>query len=436
MTSLLHINDNQLRLQLADDRLVMSQGYAWLKDESVVFDIDPKQASAIQQYRLNPQQINNRYWQQCDQSNLSANSVGMRHAADLIWQHLGQLQAQHQLHELVLVIPSHYQESQLQLLLGVAQACELSILSLVNKAVVELSNHDLANGDYKHVDVQLHQTVCSNVSIADGRVTLTDVAMLPNVGIHLMQEALLHGLQSKFIQDDRFDPLHDAATEQQLFDQLPSIAMGLNASGSANIGVEHQSRLHSISVEKTIWSELLMPFENSIRDSLGDAKKALIDLNGAFGSVGLSGLDEPRFTMVQTSRLDDCQRFLNGNKEGGEVVYQTQLGLVQKLSPARPPENEVASKRQFDEQKVQLTTIENSASHIVLAGKAVAIENAFIEHTANGLTLDKKALGNVRELVQSKKLFIINDDQRNDLRANDRLGSHLADGILTVVQEL
>lgn len=431
MTTLLHINDNQLQLQLADGRLINSQGYAWLKSDAVVFDIEADQA-AVKQCRLNPQQINNRYWQQCDQSSISSNSMGLRHAADLIWQHLSQLNSKYALDDLVVLVPSHYQESQLQLLLGVAQACQISVSALVNKAVAELSKRALSDGVYRHIDVQLHQSVSSTITVLNGQCSLTDVQIAQDVGIHLMQEALLHGLQNIFIQDDRFDPLHDAATEQQLFDQLAVIANALTASGNANIGVEHQSRLHSISLEKPVWDELLEPFKQTVLRLAGSAAKVFVDLNGAFGSVQFNALDASVYVAVEHSSEDDVSRYLQDNKDGDVVLYQTQLNMKNLVAVGGKIERVIGR----DNKQGDVPSTLQGPTHVVMAGIAVPLEQAFIKHDAQGLQLQKKTQGNLVQLLNDKKLFIINDEQRQKISVNDRIGSELVDGMLTVIQVL
>lgn len=429
MTTLLQINDNQLRLQLSDGRLINSQGYAWLKLDAVVFDIDTDQA-AVKQCRLNPQQINNRYWHQCDQSSIAENSMGLRHAADLIWQHLSQLNRQYSLGNLAILVPSHYQESQLQLLLGVAQACRVSVSALVNKAVAELSKRALSDGVYQHIDVQLHQSVCSTVTVMNGQCSLADVQIAQDVGIHLMQEAILHGLQNVFIQDDRFDPLHDAATEQQLFDQLAVIASAVTASGNANIGVEHQSRLHSISLERPVWDQFLEPFKQALLRLTGSASQVFIDLNDAFGSVQFNALDPSVYVAVEHNSDDDVSRYLQGNKDGDAVLYQTQLSMKNVAAVNGNTQQDSSD----DEKQDDKSSVSQGPTHVLLAGTAVPLEQAYINHGAQGFELQKKTQGNLTQLLSDKKLFIINDEQRQQLNVNDRIGSQLVDGILTVIQ--
>jgi len=143
MTHILYISDNNLRLQSFDKSarspVVRSQGYAWFKGDQVIFDTDTKNAP-IKYCRLAPQEMNTRYWQQCEKSSISNNDAGMRHAADLLWKHLYELKQQNNILELVLVVPSHYQSSNLQLLLGIVESLEIKVSAIVNGALLSLTN--------------------------------------------------------------------------------------------------------------------------------------------------------------------------------------------------------------------------------------------------------------------------------------------------------
>ena len=111
--------------------MLRSQGYAWLKDDEVLFDVNHSERP-VDHCRLAPQQVNNRYWQQCAQTAIASNGAGMRHAADLIWKHLSEVKAKHELTALALVVPAHYRDTHLQLLLGVAKATGLTISALIS----------------------------------------------------------------------------------------------------------------------------------------------------------------------------------------------------------------------------------------------------------------------------------------------------------------
>lgn len=449
MVDALHINDNNLVLESAGQRSV-SQGYAWLKGDQVLFDIDQLD-SPVSHCRVAPQQINNRYWQQCEQSAIPANGAGMRHAADLVWQHLNQLRQQKNLTDLILVVPSHYRESNLQLLLGIAKACQLEVKGLLNKAVLALQNELQADGEYWHFDVQLHQTVCSRIGLAKGLVSLAEVEILSDVGIYLMQEALLKGLQNNFIQNDRFDPLHDAATEQQLFDQLPNIAMQLADTGKASVGLEHQGRLHNTTLDAKEWQALLAPFSDRLIDVSGSADGSYIDFNAAFDNAGLDLLTQAGFIQMHQA-VNFPVGYEAVASDSGSIIYRTDLPLSKPR--AKPTKNADVSKQAIEQSKLaanshdKLSQAQEKSStspfnadvslplvtHVLCGGKAMPVANAYIT-TENGvLGLQQGAQGNVQQLLSSGGLFILNDEGRRELKINDRIGSNLADGVLTVIQ--
>ena len=449
-TALFHINDHCLQIQQADS-LVQSQGYAWLRDDQVVFDFDSED-SAVKHCRIEPQQINSLYWQQCEQTAIPANSANMRHAADLIWQHLSQLRQQYGLRDLVFVTPSHYQSSNLQLLLGIARTCQLNVQALVNKAVVAIQQAGMADGEYYHLDVQLHQTVCSVVQVNSGQVKLGNVEVIQNVGIQAMQDALLKAIQANFIRNDRFDPLHHAATEQQMFDQLASNATDIANTGKASISVEHQQRLHTTSIDAKQWQACLAPFTKTLISAGAKYSQVFIDLNKAFDDCSLKECDEAGFTALHTGAVDAStlvKHVVEAGSEEGSLVYKTQLPSIAGASQSQA--NGSASMSEASASKKSATPIEskaapnasapleNGVTHLLFAGKAVAVQNAIVGLDNNQLSLDYSEQGNLQSLLSNGTLFVVNDDSRtvlSQLKANDRLGSNLADGVITAIEVL
>lgn len=445
MFDVLHINDNNLVIESAG-KVSYSQGYAWLKSDEVNFDLGDA-ASPVSHCRLSPQEINNRYWQQCEQSAIPANGAGMRHAADLVWQHLSQLKQHKNLSELIFVVPSHYRESNLQLLLGIAKACQLEVKGLVNKAVVAMQNQAKANGEYWHFDVQLHQTVCSRIKLSDGLVKLDEVEILSDVGIHLMQEALLKGLQNNFIQNDRFDPLHDAATEQQLFDQLATIAMQLADSGKASVGLEHQGRLYNTTLDNKEWQNVLMPFSNRLSTLSGSADGSYVDLNAAFGTAGLDSLSEAGLVHLSGASVGLASQLAQAS-DTSNIIYKTDLPVknlaeISTKKTVSPKIVDASSEVESDEVlssnvKPELNSKSDAsvATHVLHAGIAVPLSQAILSTDSGVLRITQGSVGNIQALLDAGKLFVVNDDGRTKLKVNDRLGSHLADGVVTTIHVL
>lgn len=438
MIHTLHINDHNL-LVYGADFVARSQGYAWLKGDAVVFDCNSEQAP-VNSCRLAPQQINSRYWQQCEQSSIASNEAGMRHAADLIWRHLSELNNQHNLDQVVLVVPSHYQAANLKLLLGIAKSCGLQVVGLVNKAVAALHDRLKPLTDCLHIDVQLHQSVCTRVSIDGGRVKSEAVEVVQGVGIQAMQDALLKAMQESFIQNDRFDPLHYAETEQQLFDQLDDVAKELQASSKAAVSVQYQDRLHRSSIDSKLWLATLSPFFNQLLAQADGSQAVAIDLNGAFENCVLPEMIGRDVVILLAPPAFDLALFTSGDSDDTALIYRTELPTATQKkvvsdkvdAPRQQRVKPAAIQEKLQERDTQSSNA--SATHLMQFGVAVPIKQAELRIDKNRLTLHQSASGNAQSLLEARQVFVMNDESRQQFEPNDRLGSHMADGVITVIR--
>jgi len=423
MTPVLYINDNNLELH-KDGDVSRSQGYVWLKKQNIYFGNDSSY-SPIEHCRLAPQEINSRYWQQCDKSSVASNDAGMRHAADLIWKHLGELKQHHNLSDLILVVPSHYQSSNLQLLLGVTKSVGINVTALVNKPILSLYNQISDDGEYCHLDVQLHQTVSSRIVVSNGVAKLHDVETIQTVGIQAMQDALLKALQTHFIQNDRFDPLHSAETEQQLFNQLQNIFDQVAESAKANIVLQHRDQQHSSSVDNKFLNQVIGPFVNLLTESSKNAKHCFIELNGAFNDKIFSSLFSEDVSIIGHGKLDKKFDHSSMQSDDGSLLYLTELAIANH-QPLNSSDNGNESQ--------SLETTPTGATHLLQSGVAIPIEHSELRLDNNQLSLHAAADGNVERLLKDNKLFIMNEESRRQLQLNDRIGSQFADGVITVIQ--
>jgi hypothetical protein len=454
MSAIIHINDNNILVHKGD-RAIRSQGYAWLSGAQVYFDLDA-QNNAVKHCRLEPQQINSSYWQQCAQTSITSNQSGMRHAADLIWRHLGELQTTQALSEVKLVVPSHYQAANLQLLLGICKASNLQVNGVVNKAVIALQQNISQAGHYLHIDVQLHQTVCSEViakvnSSGVASVVLGEIEILHEIGLQAMQDALLRGIQQRFILSDRFDPLHYAETEQQLFDQLPALASALRAQGTANISVDYQGRQHATSIDLKQWNSALEPYAQQLDTVLINAPvdHRYYDFNGfqalSFSNDKQTSIDQNKAVLMAQAAVLNALTSSELTDDADKIIYRTELRLEldQALSTTEQQDELLVSSApvapsQDENQQADSNSNqgEDAPTHLLQAGQAIQLGNAQIELDGRQIKLQYGPSSNLTELLESGKLFILGDTSRNQLRVDDRLGSELADGVITLIKVL
>jgi len=229
--ALLDINDSNLQLWCGD-KLLQSPGYALLDGQQYIFG-NPARAAA----RMRPMDINTRYWWQLNTEALQPALGPARHTADLVYAHLLDIHQQAgQPEELMLAVSSSMQRDQLALLLGIIQRCPFKAVGLVNRSVALASLYP-GSGKLYHMEIQLHQTVISELAESNGNVELRRVFPLPGCGLLQLQERLVEIIAATFIRQTRFDPRRKADAEQQLYDALPDALRALESTSECNLVV-------------------------------------------------------------------------------------------------------------------------------------------------------------------------------------------------------
>ena len=235
---LLDLNDSNLQLWHGD-ALVQSPGYAMLQGTDYLFGA-PARAAA----RLQPRDINTRFWWQLSTDTLQPALGPARHTGDLVHAHLKQLHAQaNKPDELLMAVSGSMQHEQLALLLGIVQQCPFDAVGLVNRSVA-LGSLYSRGGRLFHLEIQLHQAVISELAEHDGQVELQRTVPLPGCGLLQLQERLVELISAEFVRQTRFDPRRKAATEQQLYDALPAALRALHTSAETNLDINgYQARV-------------------------------------------------------------------------------------------------------------------------------------------------------------------------------------------------
>lgn len=196
-----------------------SPGYAVLHAGRVLVG-----AEAAQRHRLAPLHAQNRYWHALGLEALPWSTGDVATAADLAHAHLASVLAQcTRGAELLLAVPPGYTREQLGLLVGIANECGVVARGLVDAGLAALATV-APSPCMLNLDLQLHQASATLVELAraEGTLRRTRYELLPGVGQLAFNQAMAAAIASAFVRDTRFDPLHQAASEQRLHDQLPA----------------------------------------------------------------------------------------------------------------------------------------------------------------------------------------------------------------------
>jgi hypothetical protein len=290
---LLDLHDSNLQLWHQDTR-VQSPGYALLQGKEYLFGA-PARAAA----RLQPRDINTRYWWQLSTEVLQPALGPARHTGDLVHAHLRQLhQEANSPAEVLLAVSGSMQHQQLALLLGIVQQCPFDAVGLVNRSVALGSLYSRGERLF-HLEIQLHQSLISELAVRDNTVELQRTLPLPGCGLLQLQERLVEIIAADFVRQTRFDPRRKAATEQQLYDALPAALRALQSSAETNLDINgYQARISAQELQaagKRLFDSaresmgILQPDDRVIADPLA---ALLPGLTGAFERLEVVQADD------------------------------------------------------------------------------------------------------------------------------------------------
>ena len=237
MSHLLELNDWHLSCYTPRGQCIYQQAAAaFAQADQLVFG-----DQALAQSRIQPQTFNVQYLSRLSTETLPRKIGPAQNYADLIYYHLRSIQSEHTLNDLVIAAPAYYSDEQLGLLLGIADEAGLNIQGFVDSA---LGYAIQTRTDTQHIfDIGLNQSNLSELRVKQGQIHVGSYNVFEGNGILGIVDAWLHVIASAFLQTSRFDPLHSAATEQQVFDQaLGWITQGLPSDPQVSLDVDGHPR--------------------------------------------------------------------------------------------------------------------------------------------------------------------------------------------------
>jgi hypothetical protein len=226
-------------------RLAASKGVALVAPSGLVVG---QPAAAAE--RLQPVLATDRFWSDLTQDSLvRAASPPVTHA-DLAHAHLSDLwrTVAGPDDEAVFAVPGSMRLHQAGLLLGIARRIGISVAGVVDSAVAACAGLT-ARASVLHLDVELHQAV---LTALDGASVLRRrrIEISPRAGLKSMYSAWAQLVSEAMVRRTRFDPLHQAATEQQLYEQMPGWLATLAVQDSVDAAIETEGGTFSTTLRR------------------------------------------------------------------------------------------------------------------------------------------------------------------------------------------
>ena len=243
MTYVFEVNDCALSLYRDAAVEYRAPAIAVVRPGEILFG-DP----ALRLSRTHPRETNQHYFARLNADPLPHPVPRAGNHADLVYLHLQEIQSivQQNPADVVLAVPGILSSDQLGVLLGIAQECGLSIGGFVDSAVVAATTSALP-ASVSHVDIHLQRACITRLEI-NAEVQRVGVEEVPECGFADLLDGWVNVIADRFVRDTRFDPLHAAETEQQLYNQVYDWVMAADAD-RAEIGIEIDYRDHIRRVE-------------------------------------------------------------------------------------------------------------------------------------------------------------------------------------------
>jgi hypothetical protein len=340
----LELNDAGLQLARATDggpaELLgdESPGVAVLLDGRVVLGRE----AALRQ-RVTPLHAQNRFWYELGLEPLPWSARGVATQADLAHAQLTQVLAAAQPATdaaLIIATPPGYTREQLGLLVGIASETGLPLRGLVDLGLAACVMQTAAR-HVLHLDLQLHQAAITAFELApgDGLLRRTRYELQRGAGVLAFQQALAAAIASEFVRQTRFDPLHQAATEQRLHDSLPGWLVEIARGGEVAAEIPFGTASHRATLTAAQLSGAIEALANEVQRLVQAARPAglAVQLCVSHRIAALPGLS------ARLAALRDCHmvELRGGAAALGALAArdsilrpQDAIALVHRLPPA------------------------------------------------------------------------------------------------------
>jgi len=345
VTLAIEINDAGLAIAADGQLLAEEPGYAMLDGRQ------PETGhAAAKRMRLAPVYSESRHWAELGDVALPRTMPAATTFAEVAHAQLSAFAApwQERDRETMFAVPPWYTREQLSILLGVAKETGLEPVGLVDAGLAAASLEPVPES-VMQLELSLHRAVLTLLDYSGG-LHRSRFEIIPRHGWLALQQAWLEMVAASFVRKTRFDPLHDAATEQQLLDQLPAWLDSVREAPSVTVEIEAAGTRHSLEIEAQAFAAAAQPAYRDYLRVLQQARPAgaAMHLRLSHRLAALPGLSD------QLAEIRDCEvvvlppgaaaigalawELAIRRNEGGLVLVQRLPTPLRASSPSSVPE--------------------------------------------------------------------------------------------------
>ncbi len=285
--AVLEIQDAEIRLKRTTGELHVEPGFALVGHDQVLIG-EPARGAA----RLRPRDLHTRFWSELSLDPLTRPGPTAQTTADLVFAQLSALwsAAGAGVAEVVLAVPAQLSREKLGLLLGIAQECAIPVCGMVGTPLLSAS-HPEPERQLLYLDAGLHEAVVARIDQSRG-AEVAGYDTVAGAGLLAFEERWIQGVAAAFLAQTRFDPLHQGATEQMLYDQLPDWITALRTEARVECAIRFGDRAYSCWVAKNELVAAGQPLCDAVADLVRRADASPLSLRVSHRVAAIPGLLE------------------------------------------------------------------------------------------------------------------------------------------------
>jgi hypothetical protein len=218
---------------------------------------------------LYPRQILNKFWDQLNTEPLEQPNPFAQNHAEIAFEHLARIWQAVKNHgkEMAIAVPSFYTREHLGYILGIAQELGIPIKGFVPLAVAAVPAR-LPEGLMLHLDIHLHRLEITRLERTE-QLSQKDSISAEGNGLSKLYRKWVDVVAEEFVRSTRFDPLHQAATEQELYDRLPGILTALCRNPGVHFEMSAGSKTYHVTLTRDLFYKSGAPVFEEIGRLIG-----------------------------------------------------------------------------------------------------------------------------------------------------------------------
>jgi hypothetical protein len=243
-----------------DGNRVESPGFALAEKQGLTVG-----AAAERKAHLYPRQIINQFWDQLNIEPLEQPNPFAQNHAEIAFEHLAHIwqAVKHHGNEMIVGVPGFYTREHLGFILGIAQELGMPVKGFVPLAVAAVPER-LPEGLLLHLDLHLHRFEITCLERVD-QFSRKDTISAEGNGLSKLYRRWVDAIAEEFVRSTRFDPLHRADTEQELYDRLPGILTQLCRNPDLYFEMTGGSKVHHVTLTRDLFAKKGAPAFEEMR---------------------------------------------------------------------------------------------------------------------------------------------------------------------------